>query len=274
MNIKFIVNDYILIWNLLFRASISETTHKLKQKLWTNYKNEYNDTYKDKNLMLKDIKNYIPNDDTIYNLVMETKEYQKVKKETEKYRLELLKIWDKKLNTYLQKILKTDYKDYTIFLVSEQFDILETTKIAEQTTIILGKKISKQDSYKLIVDIIINIIKNELKNYEDKNKLIADAITEMAVYNELATNLTNNSHYFMGKANLAYIKRQVYPYWLMYLGIEKKDIPKYMSRDKIAFDLEKYPYKKQLKDYTLEEFIDFCISNKKYMIKDEYLELI
>ena len=56
MNIKFVVNDYILVWNLLFRASISETVHKLKQKLWMNYKKEYNDTYKDKNLMLKDIK--------------------------------------------------------------------------------------------------------------------------------------------------------------------------------------------------------------------------
>ncbi len=274
MNIKFIVNDYILIWNILFRVSISEEVQKLKEKLWKNYENEYNDAYKDKNLMLKDIKNYIPNDDTIYNLVLESKEYQKIKKETDKYRLEVLKLWDKKLNKYLKRILKEEPDDYTFFLVSKEFDILEVTKIDNQITIILGKKTTKEDLSKLLVDIVISIIKKEIDQYKDHDKLIADAIIEMAIYNELATNLTNNSHYFMGKENLTYIKRQIYPYWLMYLGIEKEDMNKYMSRDKIVFDLEKYPYDKKLKEYNLEQFIDFCISNKKHIIRVEQLDLI
>lgn len=274
MNIKFVVNDYILVWNLLFRASISETVHKLKQKLWMNYKKEYNDTYKDKNLMLKDIKNYIPNDDTIYNIVLETKEYQRLKKDTEKYRLELLKVWDKKLNSYLKKILKKEPEEYTIFLVGEQFDVLESISSQDKTSIILGKKLNKQESRKIMVDVVMSIVKKELKEYKDHDKLIADAIVEMAIYNELATNLTNNSHYFMGKEKLTYIKRQIYPYWLMYLGISKEDMPKYMLRDKIAFDLEKYPYEKQLIKYELEEFIDFCIRHKRYIIREERLDLI
>ena len=33
VNIKFVVNDYVLVWNLLFQASINERIHKLKQKL-------------------------------------------------------------------------------------------------------------------------------------------------------------------------------------------------------------------------------------------------
>ena len=274
MNIKFVVNDYILVWNLLFRASISETVHKLKQKLWMNYKKEYNDTYKDKNLMLKDIKNYIPNDDTIYNIVLETKEYQRLKKDTEKYRLELLKVWDKKLNSYLKKILKKEPEEYTIFLVGEQFDVLESISSQDKTSIILGKKLNKQESRKIMVDVVMSIVKKELKEYKDHDKLIADAIVEMAIYNELATNLTNNSHYFMGKEKLTYIKRQIYPYWLMYLGISKEDMPKYMLRDKIAFDLEKYPYEKQLIKYELEEFTDFCIRHKGYIIREERLDLI
>lgn len=274
MNIKFVVNDYILVWNLLFRASISETVHKLKQKLWMNYKKEYNDTYKDKNLMLKDIKNYIPNDDTIYNIVLETKEYQRLKKEIEKYRLELLKVWDKKLNSYLKKILKKEPEEYTVFLVGEQFDVLESISSQDKTSIILGKKLNKQESRKIMVDVVMSIVKQELKEYKDHDKLIADAIVEMAIYNELATNLTNNSHYFMGKEKLTYIKRQIYPYWLMYLGISKEDMPKYMLRDKIAFDLEKYPYEKQLIKYELEEFIDFCIRHKRYIIREERLDLI
>ena len=60
----------------------------------------------------------------------------------------------------------------------------------------------------------------------------------------------------------------------MYLGIEKEEMQKYMSRDKIAFDLEKYPYEKQLTDYGLEEFIKFCLRHKRYIIKEENLELI
>ena len=58
MKVKFIVNDYNLIWNLLFRASISENIHKLKQKLWDTYKNEYNIAYNDKIKILKDAKNF------------------------------------------------------------------------------------------------------------------------------------------------------------------------------------------------------------------------
>ena len=63
MNLKFVVNDYVLIWNLLFQASISENIHKFKQKIWINYKNEYNKTFKDNLLILKDPKNFIPDDD-------------------------------------------------------------------------------------------------------------------------------------------------------------------------------------------------------------------
>ena len=45
MNIKFILNEYILIWNLLFRQSISKELNSRKQKIWLNYKKEYNDLY-------------------------------------------------------------------------------------------------------------------------------------------------------------------------------------------------------------------------------------
>ena len=61
MNTKFIVNDYAIIWNLLFQASISESIYKLKQKLWDAYKAEYNETYNDKEAILKDIKNFTTN---------------------------------------------------------------------------------------------------------------------------------------------------------------------------------------------------------------------
>ena len=95
MNTKFIVNDYILIWNLLFGASISESVHKMKQKIWDTYKLEYNAMFKDKDEILKDYKNFIPDNDIIYNIVLESKEYEKIKKNVEKYRLEVMQVLDK-----------------------------------------------------------------------------------------------------------------------------------------------------------------------------------
>ena len=73
MNLKFMVNDYVLIWNLYFKHPLVKEFINLKQKLWLNYKKEYNNTYRDKELMLKDPKNFIPNDDSVYNIVLETK---------------------------------------------------------------------------------------------------------------------------------------------------------------------------------------------------------
>ena len=95
MDTKFVINDYVLVWNLLFGASVSESVHKLKQKIWDTYRNEYNSVFNDKELIMKDYKNFIPNNDTIYNIVMETKDYERLRKQLEKYRIELMQIWDK-----------------------------------------------------------------------------------------------------------------------------------------------------------------------------------
>ena len=88
---KFLVNDYALIWNLLFQASFSEGIYKLKQKLWDTYRNEYNETFKDKELIMQDPKNFIPNNDIIYNIILENKNYEKLRKQVDKYRLEVMR---------------------------------------------------------------------------------------------------------------------------------------------------------------------------------------
>ena len=101
MKLSFLVNDYILIWNILFQASVSEPIYKLKQKLWFTYKEQYNNTYKDRVTILKDVKNYIPNDDTIYNIMLESSEYQDILKSVEKYRLEIIKLWNRKISNQI-----------------------------------------------------------------------------------------------------------------------------------------------------------------------------
>lgn len=279
MNLKFVVNDYVLIWNLLFQASINEKVHKLKQKLWINYKKEYNNTYRDKELILKDTKNFIPNDDTIYNIVLETKEYEKIKKDTEKYRNEVLKIWDnnkKEATKIIKSITRLELKPYQILVVNEQLDIIDTTTVkdAKINTVVLGKKVTSDTSMKLLVELVFQILKHEFKEYKTEYKEIVDAVVELAVLNEFPTRLTGRSHYLTGNPTLNYLKRQIYPYWLMYLGADKEDMLSFMMRDKIAFDVDKYAYEKELKKKDLLEFIDFCIRNQKYIVKINELEII
>lgn len=279
MNLKFIVNDYVLIWNLLFQASINEKIHKLKQKLWINYKKEYNNTYKDKELILKDPKNFIPNDDTIYNIVLESKEYEAIKKKTEKYRNQVLKIWDEnKKNTtkIIKSIMKTDIKPYQVFVVAEELDIIDTLtpKDSKVNTIILGKHVTQDTSIKLLVEIIFKILQKEYKKYKVEYEEIVEAIIELAILNELPTRLTGRSYYLTGEPTLNYLKRQIYPYWLMYLGADKEEMMSFMMRDKIAFDIDKYAYEKELKKQDILGFIDFCIRNQKYIIKIKELEII
>ena len=276
MNLNFIINDYILIWNVLFQASVSEPKYKLKQKLWDTYKEQYNNTYKDRVAILNDVKNYIPNDDTIYNIILESAEYQNIRKEVEKYRLEVIKLWNKKISTQLKKITKQDFKEYTVYLIDNRLEILELPTIPNKDikTIILGKKIPEEEPNKIIFLLLEAILKKEINKYKDIDKNIANAIIEMAIENELATNISNISHYWTSEEKLLSIKRQIYPFWLMYLGISKEEMPKYMNRDKIAFDVNKFPYEKDLKNLDITDFIDFCIQNKKRIIREEQLELI
>ncbi len=277
MNVKFYVNDHILIWNLLFQASISEQIYNLKQKLWSNFKTEYNNTYRDKNLILRDPKNFIPNDDTIYNIVLETREYEKLKKSSDKYRMELMKLWDSNkrlINAFAKSILKKEIRPYKIFAVSEDLDIIDTNYQDEESgTLIIGKKIDKQEPMRIIIDIVMAIVKEEIK-YESDRYEIGTSIIELAVLNELATMLTKKSCYISGQPSLSNMKRSLYPYWLMYLAVPKGEFQTYMARDKIAFDANNMAYEKELKKMDISAFIDFCHRNKRYIIKTEKVEVI
>lgn len=279
MKINFIVNDYALIWNLLFQASISESIYKLKQRLWKIYKDEYNNTYRDKAFILKDPKNFIPNDDTIYNTVIETKDYERIKRNAEKYRLEIMQIWDskkKETQNLIKKIIKKDISNYQILIVNRELNVVDATCQTDLPvkTIVFGKEIDKKEPSKIIIEIIMTIINKEIKSYPKEQEDIKNSIIELAILNEYATNMNGRSCYLSGSPELSEIKRQLYPYWLMFLGVPKNEFLNYMMRDNIAFDLDKYAYEKELKKMDIEEFIDFCIRNKRYMIRTEKIEVI
>lgn len=94
MKVTFVKNNYLMIWNLLYGPSISIKTHAFKQKLWLTYKKEYRAIEHDKDEILTDIKNFIPDDNTLYDLLDDTKVFEQLEKETERHRMELMRIWD------------------------------------------------------------------------------------------------------------------------------------------------------------------------------------
>ena len=268
MNAKFIVNDYALIWNLLFQASISEKIYNFKQKLWDTYKKEYNSTFKDKEIIIKELKNFIPNNDTIYNMVLENDDYSIIKKNAEKYRLEVMEVWDKqkKITTNLYKnIFRKEIPDYNFLIVSKEINMIEHVS---ENCLILGKEVDEKNPLKILLQINLIIFMNNIKTYKEEDVPFKKAIAELAVLNEYATNLSNKSCYLSGSPELLSLKRWLYPYWLMYLGIPRDEFDEYMKRDKIEFNKDKYAYEKELKNMNIEEFIDFCIRNQKYIIRD------
>lgn len=274
MTTKFVVNDYVLIWNLLFQASISDTIYKLKQKIWDTYKEEYNAVFQDKSDIMKDYKNFIPNDDTIYNILLENKDYEKLKNQVEKQRIEIMKVWDKnkkESDALYQDILRKKIPDHVVFVVNKELNMIDYQM---DHIIIFGKEYDKREPLQLLLDIHLKIFKHHVKKYKEPYEKFKKAILELAVLNEYATRITGRSCYQSGSPYLLPLKRWLYPYWLMYLGVPKEEFSTYMMRDKIVFDENQYAYEKELKKMNMEEFIDFCIRNQRYIVREKKEEKV
>ena len=134
--------------------------------------------------------------------------------------------------------------------------------------LIIGKNINPNFPLSILLKITMDITNRHLKNYSEEEKKFKNAIIELAIVNEYGTRLTGKSCYQNGSSSLMSLKRWLYPYWLMYLGVEKDKFFSYMMRDQIAFEVDKYAYEKQLKKMNIEEFINFCIRNQRYIVRE------
>lgn len=276
MRLHFATNDYLLTWNLLFGSSFSEPVHTFKQRLYKTYRNQYNSLSKDKGEMLQDIKNFIPDNDTLYNLVFTTDIFSGLREDAEKHRLELLKIWDqynKKIDQDLKEILKFSLKEnYNVLVFPPIMDSALSMKGCN--TIGWGNKNDLINPVLTLINIIYYIIKSEIGDFGKNYKEIVDVILELAIQNELYTRISGTSSYLQGDQTLTFLKRQIYPYWLMYLGCEKEDFPRYMMRDGIPFEIDRYIVDKSLEKMNLLDFIEFCIHNQKRIVRINQLEII
>ena len=268
MKLSIIVNKYLLIWHLLYQSSVSDEIHRLKQKLWQDHKKEYASIHKDKILILSSPLDFIPDDDYIYNMVESSIYYKKLKQETNKYRLNVMEVWDKnrkKYNEELEKLFKTDLDcSYDICVIHPSLDVVESDLSTKTLTI--GKRLILKDKDNFLTYVVYKIVKNEFNNIKTADRDIVDAITELLITNELYTRITRESKYNLGKKSLKEIKHKIYPYFLMYLGVNKNDFEKYMIRDNIFFNINNYNYISYLKNIDIYSFIDFIIKSKESIL--------
>ncbi len=278
MNVEFIVNDYLLAWNLLFRPSISEDIQKMKERLWKNYPKQYMKIEKENVEILKYTSDFIPDDDTIYNMIFNTEEFKIVKRQTDKYRRFLMRIWDthqKEIQNSLKELLRFKVENkYQILVVHPFLDNVEFLKTNPKKNVVWGKKEDTQDGLKAIIRILFTLVKYEVGDFQSQNKEIVSSIIDLLVTNEIYTRITGVSKYEEGLKKLKFLKRQIYPYWLMYMGADREELVSYMMRDQMPFDIDKYPVEKGLRKVDLFGFIDFCCKNQKYIIRLGNLETI
>lgn len=277
MNIEFIVNDYLLAWYLLFKPSFCEEVQTLKERLWTNHQQEYVAMQKENVEILKYNKDFIPDDDTIYNLMFETEIFKTIKKRTNKYRQNLLEIWDKnkkEIDVVLNEILRLkNINSYSILIVDPEIDVIEFIKSNPKKNIAWGKKESSDNYLKALIQIIYTTLKYEIGDFQKENSEITTAILELAITNELYTKISKISKYNEGYKKLRLLRKQLYPYWLMYLGCDKEELVTCMMRDQMPFDIDKYTIEKGLRKVDIYGFIDFCCKNQKYIIRLDNLML-
>lgn len=275
MNIDFLTNDYLLAWTLLFKPSICEEIQVLKEKLYSTYPKQYLALEKENIEILKYNDDFIPDDDTIYSIVFDSEIFIKIKKETEKHRQYLMMNWDKykkEINNDLSELLRFEIKEnYHILVVHPALDTVEYMKHNPKKNICWGKKDDTDDGLRALMRIIFTIVKYEIGDHQKQNREIVLAILDLTINNELHTKISKISKYNEGFKNLKVLKRQLYPYWLMYMGADKEELVSYMMRDQIAFDFEKYPIEKGLRKVDLYGFIDFCCNNQKYIIRLDHI---
>ena len=240
MNLEVMVNDYLLAWYILYGASLSKEIDRFKKNLFTKYKKEYNFCYKDRLEILKYGKDFIPDNDILYNAVLTSSLFKTLKKETIKHKNNIEKMWEgsrEVINGYINNIIRLPFpKNVHVYVIHPRFEITEYVK--DLKCIVWGSEKDKYDVLTIFLSLITKGLLIESDETFINNKEILNSVVELSVVNEIGKSLSKSFNYDLGNPVLKIIKRQIYPYWLMYLGyVEKEKLLNKMIDDKIGFDL-------------------------------------
>ena len=270
VNFEIMVNDYLLAWYILYGASLSREIDKFKKNLFTKYKKEYNFCYKDKLEILKYGKDFIPDNDVLYNAVLTSNLFKSLKKETLKHRNNIEKMWEAnsdEVNKYITSVIRINFPSViNVYIIHPRFEITEYQR--ELKTLTWGSEKDKYDVITIFLGLITKGLLIDSNPDFYNNQEILNSIIELSVVNEIGKSISKNFNYDLGNPALKIIKRQIYPFWLMYLGYnDKEKILNKMIDDKIGFDLEKYPLDHSLKKMNLKVFTEYCIKNSRNILK-------
>lgn len=273
MRLNFIINKYLLMWYLLCRESNINEVNDFKQNFLSLHRKEAFMLIKEKDIIMSYLKDYIPDDDFIFNKFYNTDEFKKLQKDTNKYRISMLEAYDKNKKVLLKnlnKLLKYDLNiSYDICFVHKKLDVIEFN--LKTNLIVLGKDIKSFDALGFYILIVYKILENEYKKFKPEEKEIVTSILELVIYNELFTRVSGKNRYNIGNQNLRKTKEKIYPYFLMYMGILESDFDKRMEEDNIYFDSVKYDNNLKLMD--LYSFITFIIKNKTRVLDTKILKV-
>jgi len=273
MKLNFIINKYLLMWYLLCRESNINEVNNFKQNFLSLHRKEAFMLIKEKDIIMSYLKDYIPDDDFIFNKFYNTDEFKKLQKDTNKYRISMLESYDKNKKALLKnlnKLLKYDLNiSYDICFVHKKLDVIEFN--LKTNLIILGKDIKSSEALGFYILIVYKILENEYKKFKPEEKEIVTSILELVIYNELFTRVSGKNRYNIGNQNLRKTKEKIYPYFLMYMGILESDFDKRMEEDNIYFDSVKYDNNLKLMD--LYSFITFIIKNKTRVLDTKILKI-
>ena len=129
MKLEIVVNDYLLAWYILYGASLSKEIDKFKRNLFTKYKKEYNYCYKDRAEIIKYGKDFIPDNDILYNAVLTSNLFKSLKRETIKHKNNIVKLWESnknEINDYTSRILRIPFpKMIMVYIIHPRFEITE-----------------------------------------------------------------------------------------------------------------------------------------------------
>ena len=269
MNLEINVNDYLLAWYLLYGASLSREIDKFKKTLYTKYKKEYNLCYKDRSEIVKYGKDFIPDNDILYNAVLESGLFKSLKKETVRHKNNIDKMWESnkdEIKKYISDVLRMPFPTViNVYIIHPRLEISEYVR--ESKSIIWGSEKDKYDVLTLMLSIITRGLLMENIDYKS-NREIVDSIIELSIVNEIGKRISKNLTYELGDPVLKLIKRQIYPFWLMYLGYnDKEKVLNKMIEDRIGFDLDKYPLDKNMKKLNIKSFTEYCIKNNRNILK-------
>ena len=170
------VNDYLLAWYILYGASLSKEIDRFKKTLFTKYKKEYNFCYKDRSEILKYGKDFIPDNDILYNAVLTSTLFKSLKKETVKHRNNIEKMWEASgadINKYINNVIRFPFpKIVSVYVIHPRFEITEYAK--ELKCLIWGSEKDKYDDLMMFLSIITKGLLKEKNIDYVNNKEIVD----------------------------------------------------------------------------------------------------